>query len=83
MNLDISLGLATIPVQLFTATSSQRPLVLLRLNEQDLAELPEVRRDMAFVPVETLEEVLKIALPPPGGADRADERETVAHDAVR
>jgi non-homologous end joining protein Ku len=83
-NLDISLGLATIPVQLFTATSSQRPLVLPRLNEQDLAKLPEeVRRDMAFVPVKTLEEVLKIALPPPGGADRADERETVALDAVR
>ena len=41
-NLDISLGLATIPVQLFTVTSSQRTLVLPRLNEQDLAELPEV-----------------------------------------
>ena len=36
--------------------------VLPALNEPDLAELPEeVRRDMTFVPVETLEQVLKVA----------------------
>jgi ATP-dependent Lon protease len=35
-------------------------------NEPDLAELPaEVRHDIQFVPVETLEEVLKVALPRP------------------
>jgi ATP-dependent Lon protease len=35
-------------------------------NEPDLAELPpEVRKDMQFVPVHTLEEVLKVALPRP------------------
>ena len=33
-------------------------------NEPDLAELPaEVKRDMRFVPVRTLEEVLRVALP--------------------
>ena len=40
--------------------------ILPRRNEPDLAELPpEVRDGMRFVPVETLEEALKIALPPP------------------
>jgi ATP-dependent Lon protease len=35
-------------------------------NTPDLEELPpEVRRDMQFVPVQTLEEVLRIALPAP------------------
>ncbi|HEV8318015.1 MAG TPA: endopeptidase La [Vicinamibacterales bacterium] len=38
--------------------------VLPALNEPDLADLPEeVRRAMRFVPVETLEEVLKVAMP--------------------
>jgi ATP-dependent Lon protease len=38
--------------------------ILPELNRQDLAELPEeVRQDMRFVPVSTLEEVLRIALP--------------------
>jgi ATP-dependent Lon protease len=33
-------------------------------NEPDLAELPpEVRRDMHFVPAQTLEQVLDVALP--------------------
>jgi ATP-dependent Lon protease len=33
------------------------------LNEPDLSELPEeIRRDMTFVPVETLEQVVKVAL---------------------
>jgi ATP-dependent Lon protease len=39
-----------------------KTFILPALNEPDLAELPEeVRRDMTFVPVETLEEVLKVA----------------------
>ncbi len=37
--------------------------ILPALNEPDLAELPEeVRRDMTFVPAETLEQVIKVAL---------------------
>ena len=36
--------------------------VLPALNEPDLAELPEeLRRDMTFVPVETLDQVIKVA----------------------
>jgi ATP-dependent Lon protease len=35
-------------------------------NEPDLAELPaEVKRDMQFVPVTTLEEALAVSLPTP------------------
>jgi ATP-dependent Lon protease len=35
-------------------------------NTPDLEELPaEVRREMQFVPVQTLEEVLRVALPAP------------------
>jgi ATP-dependent Lon protease len=38
--------------------------VLPKRNETDLAELPaEVKSDMKFVPVETLDEALKVALP--------------------
>ncbi len=41
-----------------------RTFILPALNEPDLKELPEeIRKDMRFVPVETLEEVLKVALP--------------------
>jgi len=40
-----------------------KTVVLPALNEPDLAELPEeVRRDMTFVPAETLEEVIKVAM---------------------
>jgi ATP-dependent Lon protease len=40
-----------------------KTLVLPALNEPDLDELPEeVRRDMKFVPVETLEQVLHVAM---------------------
>jgi ATP-dependent Lon protease len=43
-----------------------RTFVLPARNEPDLAELPpEVRDGMRFVPVETLEEVLRVALPAP------------------
>ncbi len=39
--------------------------ILPALNEPELAELPEeLRRDMRFVPVETLEQVLSVAMPP-------------------
>ena len=38
-------------------------VILPALNEPDLVELPEeIRRDMTFVPVETLEQVVKVAL---------------------
>jgi ATP-dependent Lon protease len=41
-----------------------KTLILPALNEADIAELPpEVRNGMQFVPVSTLEEVLKVALP--------------------
>ena len=41
-----------------------KTLLLPRMNDQDLTELPdEVRRQMTFIPVSTLEEVLRIALP--------------------
>jgi ATP-dependent Lon protease len=42
-----------------------KTFILPQMNEQDLAELPqEVRDEMKFVPVRTLEEVLSVALPP-------------------
>jgi ATP-dependent Lon protease len=41
-----------------------KEFILPKRNEAELAELPEeVKRDMRFVPVETLEQVLKVALP--------------------
>jgi ATP-dependent Lon protease len=41
-----------------------KQFILPARNEPDLAELPpEVRHDMTFIPVTTLEEVLKVALP--------------------
>jgi ATP-dependent Lon protease len=41
-----------------------KTFVLPKHNEPDLAELPpEVKHDMTFVPVDTLEDVLKVALP--------------------
>jgi ATP-dependent Lon protease len=49
-----------------------KTFVLPQMNEPDLAELPEeVRREMRFVPVRTLEEVLAVALPPPGEGGEA------------
>jgi endopeptidase La len=40
-----------------------RTVILPALNEPDLSELPEeLRRDMTFVPVESLEQVLKVAM---------------------
>jgi ATP-dependent Lon protease len=44
-----------------------KTFILPARNESDLDELPpEVRDTVRFVPVKTLEEVLKIALPPDG-----------------
>lgn len=41
-----------------------KTMILPQMNEVDLAELPEeVRKDMKFVPVRTLEEALAVALP--------------------
>ena len=40
-------------------------VILPALNEPDLAELPEeIRKDMTFIPVETLEQVVNVALAP-------------------
>jgi ATP-dependent Lon protease len=40
-----------------------KTIILPALNEPDLVELPEeIRRDMTFVPVETLEQVITVAL---------------------
>jgi ATP-dependent Lon protease len=40
-------------------------VILPALNEADLAELPEeIRKDMTFIPVETLEQVVNVALAP-------------------
>jgi ATP-dependent Lon protease len=40
-----------------------RTFILPALNEPDLSELPEeLRKDMRFVPVENLEQVLKVAM---------------------
>jgi ATP-dependent Lon protease len=42
-----------------------KTMILPQMNEPDLAELPEdVRREMKFVPVRTLEEALAVSLPP-------------------
>ena len=42
-----------------------KTMILPAMNEVDLAELPEdVRKDMTFVPVATLEEALAVSLPP-------------------
>jgi endopeptidase La len=42
-----------------------KTMILPALNEPDLVELPEeIRRDMTFVPVETLEQVIAVALSP-------------------
>jgi ATP-dependent Lon protease len=52
-----------------------RTVILPAMNETDLAELPEeIRRDMTFVPVQTLEEVLSVALNHATAATGRDER---------
>jgi len=52
-----------------------RTVVLPAMNEADLIELPdEIRREMTFVPAQTLEEVLSVALDQPTTATGRDER---------
>jgi ATP-dependent Lon protease len=47
-----------------------KTMILPAMNEPDLAELPEdVRRDMTFVPVKTLEEALAVSMPATSTAD--------------
>ena len=42
-----------------------RTVILPQLNESDLSELPaDVRKEMTFVPARTLDDVLRVALPP-------------------
>jgi ATP-dependent Lon protease len=53
--------------------SGIKTMILPALNEPDLEELPdEVRHDMTFVPVETLEQVINVAIAN-GGAVQAHE----------
>ena len=52
-----------------------KTVILPALNEADLAELPEeIRREMTFVPVETLEQVIAVALGGEAMAAVRDER---------
>ena len=49
-----------------------KTVILPALNEPDLAELPEeIRKDMTFIPVETLEQVVNVAL---DGSQKAEVR---------
>ena len=58
-----------------------RTVILPAMNEPDLAELPdEIRRDMTFVPAQTLEEVLSVALGRVAGAAAGRDERT---DGVR
>jgi len=59
-----------------------RTVILPAMNEPDLAELPdEIRRDMTFVPAQTLEEVLSVALGRVAGAaaERDERTDGVRH----
>jgi ATP-dependent Lon protease len=50
-------------------------IVLPKENEADIEDIPEeVRSQLSFHPVETLEEVLKIALIPEKDSETADEK---------
>ncbi|MGH9253955.1 MAG: endopeptidase La [Vicinamibacterales bacterium] len=58
-----------------------RTLILPALNEPDLVELPEeIRREMTFVPVETLNQVIKVAIPD-GAMVQTSQAETVSTHA--
>jgi ATP-dependent Lon protease len=58
-----------------------RTVILPAMNEADLSELPEeIRRDMTFVPAQTLEEVLSVALGRPAAATAGHDERT---DGVR
>jgi endopeptidase La len=64
--------------------SGIKTVILPALNEPDLEELPaEIRREMTFVPVETLDQVIKVAIPD-GAAMQAPGAETVdTHESDR
>ena len=52
-----------------------KTFILPALNEPDLEELPaEIRREMTFVPVETLEQVIKVALSESGKVETVGNR---------
>jgi len=53
-------------------------IVLPKENEADIEDIPdEVRSQLSFHPVETLEEVLKIALVPEKDAEASEEKEAM------
>ncbi|MBI2187142.1 MAG: endopeptidase La [Acidobacteria bacterium] len=53
-----------------------RTLILPALNEPDLEELPpDIRREMTFVPVETLDQVIKVAMPDGGTVNELESQE--------
>jgi endopeptidase La len=57
-----------------------KTFVLPALNEPDLEELPaEIRRDMTFVPVETLEQVIKVAMPENDTVQNAPPQDRLTH----
>jgi ATP-dependent Lon protease len=57
-----------------------RTVVLPALNEPDLVELPEeIRREMTFVPAETLEEVIKAAISDGAMAQTTDAETVTTH----
>jgi ATP-dependent Lon protease len=64
--------------------SGIKTVILPALNEPDLEELPaEIRREMTFVPVETLDQVIKVAIPD-DAAMQASGAETVGtHESDR
>jgi ATP-dependent Lon protease len=56
-----------------------RHVIIPRANEADLEDVPdEVRQVLTFHPVQTLEEVLKVALVPQSEVERVIERELAA-----
>jgi ATP-dependent Lon protease len=59
-----------------------KTFILPALNEPDLEELPaEIRREMTFVPVETLEQVIKVAVPETGKMEKV-ETETISSEVT-
>jgi endopeptidase La len=62
--------------------SGIRTLILPALNEPDLEELPpDIRREMTFVPVETLDQAIKVAMPDGASVNEFEPQEvpTEAH----
>jgi endopeptidase La len=59
-----------------------KTLILPALNEPDLEELPpDIRREMTFVPVETLDQVIKVAMPDDEAVTSNRNAETVSANA--